>query len=319
MSWLKEQLQFTRMEILGLVGIISIGMMGMVIQFIPENEHQTYDLQLSDVMVDEQLSELVSSVETKPTFTKPEKAQPKIFKQKVEKEKVRHEIFDFDPNHISVDSLLLLGFKKYQAERWVKFRKAGKNFANVGDILSIYGIDTSLVLKINEQLQFPKIKQKVSSTETNQLVSTIKKEVNYKVKVERVLESFDLNACTEEDLKKLRGIGPKYASRIIKYRSILGGYSDLDQLLEVYGMTDSTYWLIKEQLKIETPPALIRINTVSKDQLADHYLISYKLAKLIFAYREEHGPFVSQDDFKALKGLQRDEINKILPYLDFAL
>ncbi len=334
MGWFKEQVQFSRIEILGLLGIVSIGMLGIVIQYIPNDEGTVYDIQLSDIMIDEEMQEFLEPAKApykKQTFDYNKKAKPTVAKPKIDRR-----VFDFDPNKVSADSLVMLGFRKYLAERWVKFRSAGKSFKELDDVLSIYGIDTSLVMKINEHILFPEKHQYHEGTKQKEYAispdreivekkesdfSIDKKDIATKEEMssEKILSIYDLNSCTKEDLLQVKGIGPKYASRIIKFRSILGGYSRKDQLLEVYGMTDSTYLSIKDQLSILSPPDKIRINTASQEQMADHYLFSYKMSKLIYAYREEHGAFVDGDAFKEIKGIEAAKIEKIIPYLDFAL
>lgn len=322
MNWLKEELQFTRMEFLGLLGIICLGWLGIVIQYIPTKEGRVYDLRLSDIVVDEDFLEFDQVKKEKIVeYKRSAPTKKNNFKKAPLKKREKNQVFDFDPNVISKDSLVMLGFKNYLAERWVKFRTAGKEYRKIDDLLSVYGVDTSLVLKLEDYIHFPEAfnededKQDVIEAHNTQF----QKENSYKVNIVKDLQVFDLNSSTEDELRKIKGIGPKYASRIIKYRSLLGGYNSTDQLMEVYGMTDSTYLLIKDQLSIITPPTLIRINTVSQEQLAQHYLISYKMSKLICAYREEHGPFVNKSDFMSLKGLEAAKIDKIIPYLDFAL
>ena len=48
----------------------------------------------------------------------------------------------------------------------------------------------------------------------------------------------DLNTASAEDLQRVRGIGPTLSERIVKFRTRLGGFSENDQLKEVYGLTE---------------------------------------------------------------------------------
>ncbi len=64
-------------------------------------------------------------------------------------------------------------------------------------------------------------------------------------KVTRTYTSVELNAADSATLETLPGIGPAFASRIIKYRTLLGGYLKVEQLKEVYGMPEETYERIK--------------------------------------------------------------------------
>jgi len=72
----------------------------------------------------------------------------------------------------------------------------------------------------------------------------------------------DINTADSADLEQLPGIGEKLSARIIKYREKLGGYIDVQQLKEVYGMTDSNYLKCKGQLKVSANfrPLKIQVN-----------------------------------------------------------
>jgi competence protein ComEA len=55
-----------------------------------------------------------------------------------------------------------------------------------------------------------------------------------------------VNRATAEDLSRLPGIGVRMAERIIAYREALGGFTSLDQLMEVKGIKEKTYAKIKD-------------------------------------------------------------------------
>ena len=54
--------------------------------------------------------------------------------------------------------------------------------------------------------------------------------------VKQRLEPLDLNTATEAELVKLPGIGPALAKRIVQYRSQIGRFTRVEQLLEVPGI-----------------------------------------------------------------------------------
>ncbi len=64
--------------------------------------------------------------------------------------------------------------------------------------------------------------------------------------------SVDINTADSVALESLPGIGPAFASRIIKYRMLLGGYIKVEQLKEVYGMPPETYDRIKTSCTLNT-------------------------------------------------------------------
>ena len=69
----------------------------------------------------------------------------------------------------------------------------------------------------------------------------------------------DLNSATYEDLLEIRGIGPSFANRIIRYRDLLGGFISCEQLKEVYGIDEEKYSSVKDQVKAD-PAQINKIN-----------------------------------------------------------
>ena len=56
----------------------------------------------------------------------------------------------------------------------------------------------------------------------------------------KVIKPIHINTVTAEELQAIRGIGPTFSKRIISYRDLLGGFTNLKQLHEVYHLPDST-------------------------------------------------------------------------------
>jgi competence ComEA-like helix-hairpin-helix protein len=124
------------------------------------------------------------------------------------------------------------------------------------------------------------------------------KKENQKVKI-------DINTAGPETLQKLYGIGPVFAERIIKYRKILGGFHNTQQLLEVYDFSTETYNNIQNMIYADTSKITrLNLNKADYKTLLRHpYLNNYQV-KGIIRYRK----------FK--KNIRRlDEIieNNILP------
>lgn len=119
-------------------------------------------------------------------------------------------------------------------------------------------------------------------------------------------------------LQIVPGIGALTAGRIIKHRENLGGYIQIDQLHEVFGLKPETIPVIWEYFDFDrVAPRRIEINTVPVEELAKHPYISYQEAKVLVAYRLQHGPYLQLDDLLKVKIFKADWVNKIGTYLDF--
>lgn len=74
-----------------------------------------------------------------------------------------------------------------------------------------------------------------------------------------------------------------------------------------------------EQNKRKSPPPAhsININTAPKDSLMELPGIGEELAERIILYREDHGPFVSIEDLKNVKGIGHKKFEQLRPYITF--
>jgi competence ComEA-like helix-hairpin-helix protein len=114
----------------------------------------------------------------------------------------------------------------------------------------------------------------------------------------------------------LPGIGSKLASRIISFRDKLGGFYSVEQVGEVYGLQDSTFQKIRKWLKLENASVKkININTATAEELKSHPYIRWNLAKLIIAYRNEHGAFGKTGDLKNITEVTEEVFEKMNHYL----
>lgn len=126
----------------------------------------------------------------------------------------------------------------------------------------------------------------------------------------------DLNISSAQELQKVRGIGNVYSERIVKYREMLGGYVSIEQLKEVYGLTDEVVAKIGERFSVQSNVERIEINSDSVKLLARHPYISYDLAWVILNYRKQNGDIKNFEDLKEIKALNDSILLKLRPYLE---
>lgn len=127
----------------------------------------------------------------------------------------------------------------------------------------------------------------------------------------------EINTADTTTLKTIPGIGSAYASRIVKYRKALGGFSNKPQLKEVWGMTDELYGKIEPYVAIEKPIKPIRINNLSIDELKKHPYINYKQAEVIVDIRTRKGDIKSINRLALLDEFTEKDIKRLSPYLRF--
>ena len=203
------------------------------------------------------------------------------------------ELFDFDPNTATKDELERLGFKSWQAENILKYRSKGGRFKQPSDIIKIHGVDADFAKKL-----MPYIK-----------IESAQETASYDVMV-------NLNSATEADLQKLKGIGAAYSKRIIAYREKLGGFVAVEQLHEVYGMTEELYNSVLPHIKVSSEAIrTININTADFKALVSHPYIDKNIANAILNYREFAKNIKSTDELVKQKALSKSEYDKISKYI----
>jgi competence ComEA-like helix-hairpin-helix protein len=130
------------------------------------------------------------------------------------------------------------------------------------------------------------------------------------------ITSININSADSLTLVRLKGIGPVLAARIIKYRESLGGYADVNQLKEIYGMDTNTLKSIIPSLYIDL--SAIRkmdLNTATFKELLHHPYLEYDDVKRIVNYRDKHHPIDSLNALFDIEGLPQELVRRIKPYL----
>ncbi|WP_375583896.1 ComEA family DNA-binding protein [Cyclobacterium xiamenense] len=120
------------------------------------------------------------------------------------------------------------------------------------------------------------------------------------------------------ELQMVSGVGPVLSARIEAFREKLGGFHSPEQLLEVYGvdaeLAQKIYEVFPFQAKIMRTLA---INEAAVGELANHPYIGYGEAKVMVAYRQQHGAYSSAADLLQIKIFTPEWVDRIAPYLSF--
>ena len=186
----------------------------------------------------------------------------------------------------------------------MNYRNKGAHFYKTEDLKKLYGMTDKLFAKIAPYVLIEKKESNYPSLE------------NKKINKQEEKLSLEINSADSLEWLKLKGIGPGYTHRILKYKSLLGGYNQVEQLKEVYGFTDSLFTLIKPNLTVNA--ALIqklKVNSIDFKTMVHHPYIKYEGTKCIFALKR--GKKIKAEDLINSSCFSREQLQKVLLYLDF--
>lgn len=130
-------------------------------------------------------------------------------------------------------------------------------------------------------------------------------------------ETIFLNESDTSEWKKIPGIGSTYASRIVKYRNLLGGFASVDQLREVYGIDNELFFKISSYIKADGDYTKIAINQLEFRELLRHPYLNYKQVKAIIDLRKRKGRISSLNELAMLDEFTAEDLERLKPYLAF--
>lgn len=219
--------------------------------------------------------------------------------------KVKKDItyFTFDPNQIGINEWMLLGFSEKQAKSIEAYKSKGGKFYRPEDLKKLYVVS---------EKDYERLLPYVSIASARPISH---KQENLTPKIfEKPL--IDINEADSSLLERQRGIGPYTARRIINYRNRLGGFHSKEQLKEVWGFPDSTYRQLQDRLVVSnTQLVRININTADVAVMGKHPYINFKLAKIIYNYRGQHGVFKKPEDLLSVPEMNDSIFRKMRPYI----
>lgn len=194
-------------------------------------------------------------------------------------------LFSFDPNTVTENELMQIGLNEKVVRTLLNYRRKGGRFYNREDLKKIYGMTIEEYERIEPYVIIEKQNER-----TNTRYSSLK---------------IDLNQADSSALMRLRGIGPVLANRIVKYRALLGGYCNTEQLKEVYGISDSLFISLRQFVYADSSGIKrININLTTEQHLSSHPYIGTYYAKGIIQYRQY---------VKKISGIQELFDNNLIP------
>lgn len=171
---------------------------------------------------------------------------------------VKAETFRFDPNTVTVEELVRLGFTPRQAKSLDNYRKKGGRFRRKSDFARSYVVSDTIFHRLEPYIDIPKV---------------------------------DLNVADSADFDGLPGIGGYFASRMVDYRRRLGGsYSFKEQLMEIRKFDREKYEGLSDLVVVDSSHVRpYRLWSLPEDSLRMHPYIRYEdVAHGIVLFRENN-------------------------------
>jgi len=225
-----------------------------------------------------------------------------------------------DPNQVKVSMLLQMGIPKVLALHWVRYLEKGGHFKKREDLLKLYGMTPEKFEALKEHLVFSAPQDStpqhsVPFVKPVEAAAPLRRDTLRSRPVQRrKMEVVEVNKADSAQLEALPGIGPTLASRIIKYRRLLGGYHDVPQIRKVYGMSEELWQRSSPHLTVDSAGiSKIGINFLSLNELAHHPYIGFKYAKKIIKMRDTVGKFTSVEELATI--FSPDSLHQLRPYL----
>lgn len=198
------------------------------------------------------------------------------------------ELFPFNPNTLDAAGWMRFGLHERLVQRIINYRNKGGHFYKPSDIKKIWGLSSE---KAEELIPYVVLPDR-----------EIKKEP-----VRNSVAIIDINTADVDAWKALPGIGETLSNRIIKYRNQSGGFARIEELQQVFGLTDSSLFVIRPFLRLNdgSIPKLL-LNRASAHQIVQKTGIHTSLAQLLVKRRLEKGNYSEWSELEELQGMTKE-------------
>ena len=224
-------------------------------------------------------------------------------------EKQRDTLFLFDPNTVTYEELVQLGFDKRTAVGIVKYRTAGKVFGIAEEFALCYGVSDSMFARVRPYI---KIGSKYATKPKIEGDNSPYKSTPSRFSP-RPFEKFSIDTVGVAYLR-LIGFSTRQAEALIEYRKRGRGIFSMNELRDCYAvseeMADSLEHFVI--LSIRDPyEGLVEINSADSTTLRKVRGVGAKTVVAIMQYRKFLGGFYKKEQIAELKCVTTENFERI--------
>jgi competence protein ComEA len=324
--WLRRYFGFSRRETSGFVVLLTLLVALLVLPPLVRPRLATYNPATDQQQLDALATELAAQRQVRPTYASNNRYPRRAY---VPRERVPQvALAPFNPNSFAVLDWQARGLPEWLAKRLVKYRDVVGGFRAKEQIRKAYGLSDTTYARLAPYIQLP---EQLPAHATRPYASHYPAGSNFPAHAEasaapskftrkpRNLQPFDLNAADTTQLMQIRGIGRGLSGRVVEYRQRLGGFLRAEQLSEIYSLRDAPdlvdslhkYTFVRSGFA----PAMLDVNNAPFEILQAHPYMGKRLARVLVAYRQQHGPFRQPTDLRQIRILDEATYLKIQPYL----
>ena len=169
----------------------------------------------------------------------------------------RVESFRFNPNTVTLEELVRLGFSEKQAQSIINYREKGGRFRRKSDFAKSFVVADSVFKRLAPFIDIPKI---------------------------------DINKADSAAFDSLPGIGGWFAHKMVEYREQLRGYSCPEQLMEIWHFDQEKYDGLKDLITC-SPSEPYPFWSGSVEDIRNHpHIRNWQTARDIVFYRDHNPP-----------------------------
>lgn len=257
------------------------------------------------------------------------------------------ETFPFDPNTADSTQLLRLGLAPWQVRAIYHYRAKHGRYHCPEDFARLPGMTNEMwqrlapQIRIAEQYRYVDAEaiaaaarpqhaqpgtrtsqasdtahtanQRHAVTATTVTATAPRDTVLYPEKYREMVQ-VDLNTADTNQLKKIPGIASYRAAQIVRYRESLGGYVSVEQVMESCTLPDEVLdWLTLSHTRTHK----INLNQASVQAMRRHPYLTFYQARAILEHRRAKGDLHSANELLQLKEFTQQDIDRLLPYIEF--